>query len=381
MINLTGGGMSGGYKKYLQNFIPRMANNPNVKSMLCASPARLKVQDWFEPYGNVKFVDCLPFRFLGYNDKKLRQELEKFSPEVIFIPMERYFGFKNVPVVNMVRNMLPMVSIPNNTLKERLKHFVQKRVTERAVKRSQRVIAVSSFVKEYISSEWSLASKQIGLVYHGIDSDAVVTERPDAIPRGWDNQFLFTTGSIVRYRGLEDIFLAMKLLSVQNNIDIRLVIAGDVGSAKPAYWERLNNMIQKLNISSNVYWAGKLSEKEMSWCYQNCQAFIMSSKVEACPNIVLESLSNGCVSISANNPPLPEFYEDSAIYYTSNDEKSLTKAIIHILNIGESQRRSISEKARKRAEKFSWDKTVERTITELKEAIYYAAHNKYMIDG
>ena len=101
----------------------------------------------------------------------------------------------------------------------------------------------------------------------------------------------------------------------------------------------------------------------------------MSSRVEACPNIVLESLSNGCISISANNPPLPEFYGDTAIYYTPNDEQSLTKAVLHILNIGEGQRRSISEKARKRAAKFSWDKTVERTMTELKEAINYAAKN------
>jgi len=375
IINLTRGGISGGYKKYLLNIIPRMAINVNLKSILCASPASLKVQDWFEPYDNVKFMDCLPFRLFGYNDTTLRQELEKFSPDVIFIPVERYLSFKNVPVVNMIQNMLPMVSIPNNTLKELFRNFVQKCIAERAVKQSQRVIAVSTFVKEYLSSEWSLSPKQIGLVYHGIDFDEEVTERPDMIPSDWDNHYLFTAGSIDPYRGLEDIFLAMKLLSEQNNIDIKLVIAGDVRPAMLSYWEKLKKRIQRLDIFPNVYWAGKLSEKEMSWCYQNCQAFIMSSRVEACPNIALESLSNGCISISANNPPLPEFYGDTAIYYTSNDEKSLVEAVLHMLNIGEGQRRSMSEKARQRASNFSWDKTVERTITELKEAIYCAAQN------
>lgn len=374
IINMTAGGISGGYKKYLLNIIPRMANNVNVESILCASPVSLKVQDWFEPYDKVKFVDCLPFRLFGYNDTTLYQELEKFTPDVLFIPLERYLSFMDVPVVNMVQNMLPMVSIPNNTLKERLRNFVQKGIAGRAVKRSKRVIAVSNFVKEYISSEWSISPKQIGLVYHGIDFDAVVTEGLATIPREWDNKFLFTAGSIDPYRGLEDIFLAMKLLSEQS-IDIRLVIAGDVRPAMHSYRERLNNMIQKLNISSNVYWAGKLHEKEMSWCYKNCQAFIMSSRVEACPNIVLEAMSHGCISVSANNPPLPEFYGDTAIYYTSNDENSLTEAIRHMLSIGEGQRRSISEKARKRASKFSWDITAERTITELKEAIYDAALN------
>lgn len=86
IINLTDGGISGGYKKYLLNIIPSMANNINVKSILCASPASLKVHDWFGSYDNVKFTDCLPFRLFSYNDNNLRQELEKFFPDVIFIP-------------------------------------------------------------------------------------------------------------------------------------------------------------------------------------------------------------------------------------------------------------------------------------------------------
>jgi hypothetical protein len=38
VVNLTGGGFSGGYKKYLENMLPRLAEHSEVEALLCASP-------------------------------------------------------------------------------------------------------------------------------------------------------------------------------------------------------------------------------------------------------------------------------------------------------------------------------------------------------
>jgi len=76
----------------LQNVIPQVAVHPDVETIPCASPKFLNVQDWFEPLSSVKFVDCRPFRFWSNKiDSKLKQHLESFSPDVIFIPVERFF--------------------------------------------------------------------------------------------------------------------------------------------------------------------------------------------------------------------------------------------------------------------------------------------------
>ena len=110
IINLTGGGMSGGYRKYSRNVIPRMASHHEVEAILCATPDSIGVQDWLDPLPNVRFVNCKPFRFLFLNrDVELLGELERFSPDVIFVPVERLFRFKNVPVVNMIQNMEPLI--------------------------------------------------------------------------------------------------------------------------------------------------------------------------------------------------------------------------------------------------------------------------------
>ena len=61
IINLTGGGMSGGYKKYLRNVIPRMAINPDIESILCATPTSIDIQNWFNFLPKVKFITCKSF--------------------------------------------------------------------------------------------------------------------------------------------------------------------------------------------------------------------------------------------------------------------------------------------------------------------------------
>lgn len=111
IINLTGGGISGGIRKYLRNVLPRMAKHKDVEAVLCASPESIGVQDWFNPMLNVRFVSCKPFRFLfPHRYAEMSRELEEFSPGVIFVPVERAFCFKKAPVVNMIQNMEPFVA-------------------------------------------------------------------------------------------------------------------------------------------------------------------------------------------------------------------------------------------------------------------------------
>jgi len=94
IINMTAGGMSGGYRKYLQNVLPRMAAHPDVEAILCASPEILNIQDWFEPLPNVEFVRCPSLRFLRHKgSNELRHHLKRFRPDVIFVPVERFLRF------------------------------------------------------------------------------------------------------------------------------------------------------------------------------------------------------------------------------------------------------------------------------------------------
>lgn len=365
VVNLTGGDISGGLKKYLLNVLPRMAADWRVESVLCASPGHLDVRGWFGPFQNVRFVACKPFKLWGGGDWSLVRELGRYDPHVLFIPLERYFRFRDIPVVNMVQNMLPMVPVPHRVVREKVRNAVLKSVAAMAVKRSQRVIAVSKFVREHLVERWSLPLDKTCLVYFGSTPFSGAVERPSCIPLDWGGRFLFAAGSIDPYRGLEDVLRALKLLS-ESRPETRLVVAGTARRSMSGYWEKLKGLARELGVHEMVFWAGTLSENEMAWSYRNCRVFVVSSRVEACPNIVLESMSSGCVSVSADSPPMPEFYEDAAIYYATGDARSMAKQVSSALDLGEPQRAAFSDRATRRASAFSWDETAGSTVGELR---------------
>ncbi len=368
VINLTGGGMSGGYKKYLRNVIPRMAANPVVDTLLCASPASLNVQDWFNPLPKVEFVNCKPFRFLYHGvDYELEQNLEKFSPDVIFVPVERSFRFNKVPVVKMIQNMEPFVSnIDSNPFIERVKLWIQYLDAKRAIKQSDRIIALSKFVSDFLATRRNIPNEEIGLVYHGIDVKKNENgRRPHVIPQSWHGQFIFTAGSIRPARGLEDLLSAMTCLISQGHDTIKLVIAGETVPIMTRYQKKLKNWILAHNLADRICWAGSLDEKEMTWCYQNCRAFVMTSRVESFGMIAGEAMAHGCVCISVDNPCLPEIFGDAATYYPPRDGKALAAKSLTALSMSDVERKEFSERAIAQAQKFSWDVCAERTVTEL----------------
>ena len=127
-------------------------------------------------------------------------------------------------------------------------------------------------------------------------------------------EFLFTAGSIRPARGLEDILYALNSLALEK-VNLNLAIAGNTASNMLSYRSSLEKYILNNGLGKKVIWAEELNKSEMNWCYKNCKAFIMASRVEACPNTALEAMAHGCSCISSYNPPLPEIFADAAIYY------------------------------------------------------------------
>ena len=372
IINITGGGISRGYRKYLLNMIPRMARHSDVEAILCLSPKSLNVKSWFGALKNVYFENCPSLKLLciGIN-LNLERALKEFCPDVLFIPTERYFQFDNLPVVNMIQNMEPFVYSGNkNPFSEKVINFLRKKNASKVMSRSVRIIAISKFVKKFLIDKFHIPDSNIGVVYHGIVDGIEDAKclKPSAIPENWMNEFLFTAGSIRPARGLEDILYAMNSLTLKN-INLKLAIAGSTASNMLLYRSSLEKYILNNGLGKKVIWVEELSKFEMNWCYKNCKAFIMASRVEACPVIALESMLHGCISIAANNPPLPEIFGDTAVFYPPFDDKTLVETIQNVLTWDNHKINQISSKAKKRSAMFTWDRTVEQTINELKMAI------------
>ena len=367
IVNKTLGGISGGYRKYLLNVLPRLSQSPDIDSIQCFSPSSWMLQDWFGNLMNVEFFDYDSFGYTSPRDKtNVNKLINNFAPDVIYVPVERCFSYKGKPVVNMIRNMEPYAKGIKASVFENIKKKVKYLDAKRALKNSDRVLAVSKFVKNFVMNKWKIPDEKIGLVYHGIDPPwKIKRKKPKSIYERLEGRFVFTVGSIRPARGLEDILCAISNLDKDNNNSLKLVIAGSVEISMGKYSEKLKSLVQQKRIEDKVIWAGNLNESEMKWCYENCFVFVMTSRVESFGMVALEAMNYGSICISANNPCLPEIFADSALYYEPGNSKHLSEKIAYVMKLSENERNTISISARKRASNFTWDITVEKTVNEL----------------
>lgn len=367
LVNLTGGGLSGGYRKYLEEIAPRLAAHPEVTDLKMFSPE----SDAFPAVAGVHQFSWPRHDWVSARSA-LRSAVRKYVPDVVFIPTARYFA-SGFPTVTMVRNMEPLVlPFAGNPPTERLRNLMRRRAAKRSCARSTRVIAVSGFVRDFLQQRWHVPAGNIGVVFHGVNDPLTESSwrRPAlAAPADDGTRWIFTAGSIRPARGLEDFVAAAAELRKRGN-EPRILVAGDVGSrAAGRYRERLVGSATGRGVEDCLIFLGALSQAEMAWCFANCTVFAMTSRVEACPNTALEALSYGSRCVAADNPPLPEIFLDAADYYPAGDGRDLGVALHEALSESAGARADRRDRALARASAFDWTLTADQTVLELKHAL------------
>lgn len=381
IVNLTSGGLSGGYRKYLKNMLPRLAEHSDVNALLCVSPEGNDVSAWFRKPPAADYCSCSPLtlsHLAHIPDRKMAECIRRFSPDIVFLPVERYIRFDGLPVVNMVQNMEPFVpNMKGDTMQERVKKFIQRKIGGNSVKRADHTIAVSGFVKDYLTATLHIPENKVSQVYHGLTPPPNGScRRPASVPIGWDGGFLFTCGSIRPARGLEDALEALSALQGRN-LDMKLVIAGETVPGMRKYRDGLERWLTSRGLTDRVSWAGYLNDEEMRWCYDRCSLFIMTSRVESFGIIGLEAMANGCLCVVADNPCLPEIFGDCAAYYEAGNGRSLAETVLNRLALKPGDQSAISERSRKRSEMFSWDLTADKTMSVLMQVLEQSKSLEY----
>jgi glycosyltransferase involved in cell wall biosynthesis len=356
LVTLTRGNLSGGSRKHLQRLVPLLRAHPEVESVRELMPPGLA--------GDGQLTWPAHDELFGF--PALRRTLLALQPDVVFIPTARWLRVTGVPVVTMVRNMEPLeVPLRGNTMFEGARNLGRAIAARRACRHSDRVIAVSDHVREFLVDRWNIPSTKIGTVYHGVDTVSEDGAVPASVASIEGSRFLFTAGSVRPARGLEDLVAALPGVSS----DVRLVIAGSVDRGAESYHRDLLRLAEEKGVASRIVWAGQLDASEMAWCFRAATLFVTTSRVEACPNTVLEAMAYGAVSVSTDHKPMPEFFADSALYYRERDAADLSQRLNEALALTTEARARIRDIALARAGHYTWEATANATVAELQRAI------------
>lgn len=362
--NIVSNGLSGGYKKYIKNVTPYISADNRVKECTLIVPSGHKDLLIDNRVRTIVMPNYKGFKRNAW----IKDKLIGIKADAIFVPTARGFRLGKTPVITMVRNMEPLITpFKNNPFNEKIVNLIRIMIAYCACVNAVRIIAVSKFVKSFLEEKWNFPSDKIGVVYHGIDENVQGAKSFLNTNSDLKYSFIFTAGSIRPARGLEDAISALSILEKYH--DVKLLIAGKIDPRMEQYSKYLKDKIEKYGLKNQVIWKGHLNEEEMAWHYQNCKAFIMTSRAEACPNIAMEAMKYGCITVASKNPPLPEFFSGNAFYYQPNNVLQLASQIKKALSLKEIERKRIAVNGMRNIRRFTWEICAKRTIDEIEKAV------------
>lgn len=370
LINCLGA-VSGGAISYIRNVIPRLfrlfdeapagitlkilAHESQRDLLLVPDPSLV----------TVKGAQLTGYGRHLWERTHLKRIVDEMNVSVFFTPYQIGQRLKNVKQVFMLRNMEPFFfSKYHYSAATRLRNLILRYETPHCLRRADRVIAVSEYVRRFVIDRLRIDANKCLTIYHGRDisyaprgeeaEDRMVLER-----LGIGGNYILTCGSLLPYRRCEDVILSFARVRKEG---LRLVIAG---SGTDRHYNRLvRQTISDSGCTERVLPVGHVSKEMMQVLYRRALLCVIATEVEACPNIAIETMSSGCAIISSDRPPLPEMFDGSSIQFRSRDLEDLAARMRECLN-SEPVRQEFKAKALKRAESFSWDKCARETYAAL----------------
>jgi len=230
------------------------------------------------------------------------------------------------------------------------------------------VIAVSTYVRDFRVDTWGMDPFRVGRVEHGVDPPVLSPGalRPGTLPE-FDGPFLFTAGSLRPARGLEDAIRALPVLRARG-LRATLVVAGSAATSRD-YEQRMRRLAGDCGVMDLVVWAGDLSAGEMSWCYQNCCGLVMTSRAEACPNVLLEAMAHACLCVSVRRRPMTDLLGPAGLYYTLGDSADLADRLVTALTMDRAALARRRESTSARVAERSWRRAATETVDQLELAL------------
>lgn len=248
---------------------------------------------------------------------------------VLFTPYQIGVRVPGVPAVGMLRNMEPFFHrrYPYS-LGSRLRNEILRVETGRFLRGVDRVIAVSQFAAQQARELLGVASERVTVVYHGRDEsfgptastgDAALLEAA-----GVTGRYLFTCGSLLPYRRLEDVIEAYGQAELGAH-PASLVVAGRGTDAR--YAQRIAGAIDASPRKDTIRVLGHVSPALMKALYRQAEWVVLATEVEACPNIAIEALSSGSRIVAADVPVMREILGESATFYPPRDVRTLAQLL------------------------------------------------------
>lgn len=318
---------------------------------------------------NLKFkkVAC-PYKEFTFSEQlQLYKQIKNLKPDLVHFPFVQQPILYRGRVVTTIQD-LTTIRFRNPTkqwLLFTIKQQIYRWVNKYVARKSSALITPTEFVKKDIAQYAHVPLQRITVTHEAADP---IPNSPTLLKdiqshNLQKSKYIMYLGRPLPHKNLWRLIEAYSLLR-QKHPGLLLVLAGK----KDAMYDLIEERARKQGLFDGVIFTGFVSESELKWLYQHCEAYIFPSLSEGFGLPALEAMLHGAPVASSDATCLPEVYGSAAYYFDPTSVEDMVQKIDDILS-DPTLRKKLTAAGKQQAAKYSWKRMAEQTLVVYNAAL------------
>lgn len=314
-----------------------------------------------------------PYKRAVWENLHLGRLARQLNAQLLFSPgglLPRFGLPPGLKTVVTFQNMLPYDRTQRRRYPwggRRVREWLLERNLSAAMRRADLVIFISRFAADFIQTKIGPLPGRSIVIPHGIDRRFMSTfdtplPRPAAAPLG---EYYLYVSFVDFYKSQIEVVQAFAELKRRGVVNGTLVL---VGAGYPPYQAALQVEIANLGLGGAVVLSGNLPHEQLPALYQHACLNVFASRIENCPNILMEMMASGRPALVSHAGPMPEFAGDTVFYFDPANPQSLVRCWSEALSDPE-RAEDLARSAQARVADSSWQNAAEATWRSITEAV------------
>jgi glycosyltransferase involved in cell wall biosynthesis len=236
-----------------------------------------------------------------------------------------------------------------------------------ALNRAERVVAVADYLRK-VAVGIGVPTNRIRVIPNGVDlvsfapTDRAQARRACGLPE--DRTILLTVAALYSWKGQHMVVETLPRLR-ERYPDILYVMVGAPRVEEETYVPALKLRIAALGLEEHVRFVGPQPHAEIGGWINAADLFVLPTRSEGCPNVLLESLACGVPVVATDVGGVPEIIRHGrdGLLTPYGDLPALREALQGVL-----EHRWDRGALVRRAREFDWADTAEQALEELHAA-------------
>lgn len=245
-----------------------------------------------------------------------------------------------------------------------------------SAERADVIIAISEYTKKTLIEKYKINPAKIVVAYIGcskdfkkIDDGAVL----NSVRSRYDlpSEFMLYPASTWPHKNHIKLLEAVSILRSKYSLEKTLILTGIPKNNQ----KNITETIERLELKGLIKFLSFVPFSDLPIIYNLASIMVFPSLFEGFGIPLVEAMNVGLPIACSDRTSIPEVVGDAGIYFNPDSAEDIAEKIYQLWK-DEDLRKRLVNRGFERAERFTWQKGIEMTLTAYKQAVQRSAQRK-----